>query len=53
MKKIYRLHITCPAKHKTYWDYKTKVSAKKNLEKMQDKTTWYATHIEEIIIGDK
>jgi hypothetical protein len=46
--KIYRLHITCPAKHTTYWDFKTKKAAEKNLQKMQDKTDWYATHIEVI-----
>jgi len=48
IEKIYRLHITCPAKHTTYTDYKTKRAAVKNLEKMQDKTDWNATHIEEI-----
>lgn len=42
----YRLHITCPAKHTTYIDYKTKRSAVNNLNKMTDKTTWYATRIE-------
>ena len=47
MKKTYwRLHITCPAKHTTYEDYKTLKWAKINLLKMQDKTDWYATHIE-------
>lgn len=45
-KKIYRLHITCPAKHTTYTDYKTKRFAVKNLSKMDDKSGWYATHIE-------
>ena len=46
MKRIYRLHITCPAQHTTYTDYKTKRAAQKNLGKMTDKTSWYATHIE-------
>jgi len=45
---IYRLHITCPAKHTTYVDYKTKKSAVKNLNKITDKSTWYATKIERI-----
>lgn len=44
--KNYRLHITCPAKHTTYIDYKTKKSAIVNLINMQDKMDWYATHIE-------
>ena len=48
MKGIYRLHITCPAKHTTYQDYRTKRAARRNLLKMQDKTSWYATHIEPI-----
>lgn len=46
---IYRLHVTCPAGHKTYWDYKTMRSAKRNLEKYTDKTTWYGTHIETFV----
>jgi len=46
--KIYRLHITCPAKHTTYRDYATLRSAKRNLASMTDKTDWYATHIEVI-----
>ncbi len=45
-KIIFRLHITCPAGHTTYADYKTKKSADRNLLKMNDKTDWYATHIE-------
>jgi len=43
---VYRLHITCPAKHTTYTDYKTHRSAKSNLATMTDLTSWYATHIE-------
>lgn len=46
---IYRLHFTCPAKHKTYTDYKTMRSAKRNMQKHNDITSWYATHIELII----
>ena len=46
--RIYRLHITCPAKHTTYTDYATKCSAKSNLLKMTDETSWHATHIEVI-----
>ena len=44
--KVYMLHITCSAKHRTYIDYKTKKFAEKNLNKLQDKSDWYATHIE-------
>ncbi len=43
---VYRLHITCPARHTTYVDYATKRAAKRNLALMTDKTSWYATHIE-------
>ena len=43
--KVYRLHITCPAKHTTYTDYATEKAAKTNFAKMTDKTSWYATHI--------
>ncbi len=50
MKKKYRVHITCPAKHTTYTDYKTKRSAIKNLLRMTDRATWYATHIEIVMI---
>ena len=46
--QVYRLHITCPAGHTTYIDYKLHKSAKINLAKMTDKTSWYATHIEVI-----
>ena len=46
MRRIYRLHITCPAGHTTYTDYATKRAAAHNLAKMNDKTDWYATHIE-------
>lgn len=49
--KIYRLHITCPAKHTTYQDYKTKKFAVINLVKMQDQTEWHAIHIEIININ--
>jgi len=45
-KKIYRVHITCPAKHTTYTDYKTKKYAERYYLRNQDKTTWYASHIE-------
>lgn len=48
MKHIYRVHITCPAKHTTYIDYKTKKYAERYLKNNQDKTSWYATHIEMI-----
>lgn len=48
MPKIYRLHITCPAKHTTYEDYKTEKSAVRNFNKMRDKTDWYAERIEVI-----
>jgi hypothetical protein len=41
----YRLHITCPARHTTYWDYKTKRAAIKNLLAMTDRTDWHATHV--------
>lgn len=51
--KRYRLHITCPAKHTTYTDYKAKNSAVINLAKMQDKTDWHATHIEITDINNK
>jgi len=44
--RVYRLHITCPAKHTTYTDYATNRAAKRNLARMTDKTDWYATHIE-------
>jgi hypothetical protein len=54
-KTIYRLHITCPAKHTTYTDYKTKKAAVKNLNEMTDRASWYATHIEKVteVINDK
>ena len=48
MKLIYRLHIGCPAGHTTYRDYKTKLSADKNLKSMTNKNDWYATKIEVI-----
>lgn len=48
MKKLFRVHITCPAKHTTYIDYKTLKYAQKYLNDNQDKTDWYATHIETI-----
>lgn len=44
--KIYRLHITCPAGHTSYWDYKTLLAALNNYNKLQDKTTWYAERLE-------
>ena len=44
--KTYRVHITCPALHITYQDFKTKAAAIKCLNRMQDKSEWYATHIE-------
>ena len=44
--KIFRVHITCPAEHKTYTEYKTKKYAIRYLKSNQDKSTWYATHIE-------
>ena len=45
--KIYRVHITCKAKHTTYDDYKTKKSAINRLNK-GDIDGWIATHIEVI-----
>jgi len=48
---IYRLYVTCPAKHTTYIDYKTKKSADRNFEKMRNKEDWYATHIEKIRVA--
>lgn len=46
--KLYRLHITCPAKHTTYRDYANMRDAKRNLLKMNDVTDWHATNIEVI-----
>ncbi len=46
--KVYRLLITCPAKHTTYIDYASRKSAETNYAKMQAKSTWYATGIEEV-----
>ena len=46
---IYRLHITCPAGHTTYEDYKTLIAAIYNFIKYRDKSDWYATHIEKIL----
>ena len=45
---FYRLHITCPAKHTTHQDYKTRKSANKNFHLMNDISTWYASHVEQI-----
>jgi hypothetical protein len=45
---FYRVHITCPAKHTTYQDYKTRKSAIKNFIAMNDLSTWYASHVEKI-----
>ena len=46
--RVYRLHITCPARHTTYTDYATRKAAESHLAKMTDTTSWYATHIEVI-----
>lgn len=49
MRTIYRVHITCSARHTTYIDYKTKKYAERYLKNNQDKTDWYAVRIERIL----
>ena len=45
----YRLHITCPAKHTTYIDFKTLRGARNTWHReYKDKECWFATHIEVI-----
>ncbi len=44
---MFRLHITCPAKHTTYRDYKHHSSAMRAWRRSWvDTNGWYGTHIE-------
>ena len=44
---MFRIHITCPAKHTTYEDYETREEAVRWLSLSRDETTWYATKLED------
>jgi len=49
--KRYRVHITCPAGHKTYWDYARRIDASRASFRESDLNGWYCSHIEKLTGG--